>query len=461
MPDNRPNIILINCDDLGYGDIGSYGSTVNRTPHLDRLAAEGLRCTDFCVASSLCSPSRAALFTGCYPQRVGLGGGEDHIVLMPGDRIGLGPDEISLATHLRRQGYATQAIGKWHLGDQAPFLPTAHGFDSYFGLPFSNDMGLGSPQGRRLRSDGFPVGPLPLLRDATVAEEEPDQAALTDRYHDEALRFVRANRERPFFLYLAHMYVHVPYSAPQRFLDQSRNGVYGAMVEHIDAGVGLLLAELHSLGLDQRTLIIFTSDNGGLPDPPASNAPLRGAKATLWEGGFRVPFLARWPGRIPAGAVCGELITAMDLLPSLGLLAGAPPPDDRVIDGRDIRPLLFAEPDARTPHEAFFYYLWNVLGAVRSGRWKLHLDERGNAGALYDLIDDVGETRDVSSGNPSVVARLLTLAERSREDIGDTGNVFQRRRRRGRGCRPVGRVAQSVPLTSLASDHPLLIAAYD
>ena len=452
-----PNIILINCDDLGYGDIGPYGSTVNRTPHLDRMAEEGMVFTDFYMASSVCSPSRAALMTGCYPQRVGLGVGEHHVVLMPGDAVGLHADEITIASHLKTAGYATLAVGKWHLGDQSPFLPTAHGFDHYFGIPFSNDMGVGSEAGRRLRDRGHRIHALPLMSDEAVCEIEPDQGDLTDRYSQLALEFVRAHRDRPFFLYFAHMYVHNPLHAPQEYTDRSGNGVYGAEIEHLDTCLGDLLDELKRLGLEENTLVVFTSDNGAAPQPHRSNAPLRGHKGTTFEGGHRVPCIMRWPGTIPAGAVCSELTTAMDLLPTFGRLAGLEPPADRVIDGHDIGPLMRGESGVASPYEAFYYYFRDRLEAVRAGDWKLHFGFDQKPGALYNLRDDIGETTDRRDERPDLVDGLATLAERCRTDLGDASFECYR----GRGCRPVGRVANPRPLTSVSPDHPAIVASYD
>ncbi|MEW6753753.1 MAG: sulfatase [Candidatus Latescibacterota bacterium] len=446
-PAPRPNIILIFCDDLGYGDIGCYGSPVNRTPRLDRMAAEGVRFTAFYVGAPLCTPSRAALMTGCYPRRVGLDYGYRDPTLFPGDPLGLNPDEITLARLLRDQGYATHMVGKWHLGDQPAFLPTSHGFDHYLGLPYSNDMLPDHPMNHVHQ---FP--PLPLLRDEKVVDTDPNQASLTDNYLREAVRFIRDHRDGPFFLYFAPMYVHVPIYAPFRYLVESRNGPYGAAVAHIDHVAGVLLDTLAELGIDGNTLLIFTSDNGSSGHGGGSNAPLRGAKGDTWEGGMREPFLARWPGHIPAGSTCSELATAMDLLPTLVPLAGGVPPADRTIDGRNILPLLRAEPGAHSPHEAFFYYRRNTLNAVRSGRWKLHL----HTGQLVDLQTDIGERQDCGAAHPEVVARLQAYAEACRADLGDESRGME-----GVNCRPVGRVTDPRPLTSLDWRHPYMVAAYD
>lgn len=459
----RPNIILIFADDLGYGDLGCYGSQRNRTPNLDRLAAEGMRFTDFYVAAPVCSPSRAALMTGCYPRRVGLEGGDDFIVLLPGDSIGLHPDETTIPSLLKSAGYCTKMIGKWHLGDQPEFLPTRHGFDSYFGLPYSNDM---APDlGRTLGAGRRPMPPLPLLHDEDVVERDPNQAWLTDRYTAEAIRFIEANAEEeaPFFLYLAHMYVHKPIYAPQQYLRESNNGVYGAAVEHMDAAAGALLDTLKRLNIDEDTLVIFTSDNGSGDRAEGSNQPLRGFKGQTWEGGMREPCIMRWPNGIRAGSICSELVTAMDLLPTFAQLAGKERPTDRVIDGQDISPLLLGHPDAHRPYEAFFYYgptatsgeqpkEVGTLHAVRSGKWKLHLlrDE------LYDLDADIGEQNNIIAEHPAVVSRLRALADDCRHDLGDSHTGVE-----GSYCRPAGHVENPQALTSLNEMDPYIRALYD
>ena len=445
-PLDRPNIILINCDDLGYGDLGCYGSPVNRTPAVDRLAREGMLFTDFYMAAPVCSPSRAAMLTGCYPRRIGMDvyGPEKKIVLFPGDAEGLHPDEVTVGSILRRQGYATMLVGKWHVGDQRPSLPTRRGFDEFFGLPYSNDMGM------MIQWPKYP--PLPLMRNDEIVQAQPDQAGLTERYVERSIRFIRDHRDEPFFLYLAHMYVHVPLFVPEHFLVNSRNGPYGAAVECVDWAAAAILHELRQLGLEANTLVIFTSDNGSNARNGGSNAPLRGRKGTTWEGGLRVPCLMRWPGVVPAGARCGEPTTAMDFLPTLSRLAGAAAPTDRAIDGGDITPLIRGEGGARSPYEAFHYYRGDELQAVRSGRWKLHLQ----SGELYDLADDVGESADVAAAHADVVRELNRLADACRRDIGDalTGAAGDNRR-------PVGRVEHPETLTHYDPDHPYIVAMYD
>ncbi len=460
---NKPNVVLINCDDLGYGDLGCYGSTRNQTPALDRLAAEGLRFTSFYTASPVCSPARAALLTGCYPPRIGFGSFKGLSVLFPGMAVGLPPSEISLARVLSDAGYATQAIGKWHCGDQPEFLPTNHGFDHYLGLPYSNDMGR---QAGKPRSMPF-MPPLPLIVDGEVVEQQPDQASLTDRYVDKALEFIRGC-DQPFFLYLAHMYVHLPIYVQERFAEASTNGPYGAAVASIDWATDVIVRELDAQGIADNTIVIFTSDNGSLGDNPppwgsrenlgGSNDPLRGTKATTWEGGQRVPGIVRWPAQISPGRVSDEVVTAMDLYPTLAAACGAEVPTDRIIDGRDIRALWAGDgSDAPTIHEAFYYYWMNDLEAVRSGKWKLHFSKRGEVEhALFDLDADIGEQHNVVADHPDVVERLEALAERARETLGDA-----RTEREGAEVRPIGRVDDPQPLTTYDPDHPYTIAEYD
>jgi arylsulfatase A-like enzyme len=450
----KPNIILINCDDLGYGDLACYGSNVNKTPYLDRMAEEGVRCTDYHVMSPVCSASRAALLTGCYPQRVGI-----HGVLFPGDPIGLNLDEVTVADVLKGAGYRTKIVGKWHCGDQPEFLPTNHGFDEYYGLPYSNDMGIqGKPENHKDRV------PLPLMRNEDVIQEQPDQRGLTERYTEECVRFIRDNKEGPFFLYLAHMYVHVPLFVPGRFLAQSDNGGYGGAVECIDWVTGVIFDELKRQGLDEDTIVIFTSDNGSRArDEGGSNAPLRGGKFTTWEGGQRVPCIIRWPGKVPAGRVCDELVTSMDFLPSLAKLAGTTEPKDRTIDGKDITPLWLGQKGASSPHDTFWYYRLENLEAVRKGKWKLHF-AKGKAFSkadepmkeLYDLENDIGEENNLYDQHPEVVAELEKVAEQARQELGDLLTDET-----GTGRREVGVVENPEPLAKYDESHPYIVAAYD
>jgi arylsulfatase A len=436
--------VLVYADDLGYGDIGVYGAPRIRTPHIDRLATEGARFTSFYVAQAVCSASRAALLTGAYSNRVGILG-----ALFPTSTVGIADTETTLAEVLKARGYATALYGKWHLGHLPPFRPTRHGFDDYLGLPYSNDMWPGHPTMR------FP--PLPLYSRDAVLTLNPDQSQLTGEYARRAVAFVEANRDRPFFVYLAHNMPHVPLFASARFRGRSRQGLYGDVVEEIDDSVGQVLEALRRLGLERETLVMFASDNGpwlSYGDHAGSAGPLREGKGTAFEGGVRVPFVARWPGHVPPKTVVAEPAMTIDLLPTLARLAAAPLPPLK-IDGLDISPLLLGEPGARSPHEALLFYYGTELRAIRGGRYKLVLPHRsqtldgppGNGGkpgkykdeavplALYDLVADVGETTDVASAHPDVVARLQDAAERARDDLGDSLT-----NRTGRGVREPGRV---------------------
>jgi arylsulfatase A-like enzyme len=435
----KPNIVLIFTDDQGYGDAGCYGSPDIATPNLDRMAAEGIRFTDF-YAQPFCGPSRAALMTGSYPPRVSL-----MFNHSPKARTGIHRNEVTIAEILKGQGYRTMIIGKWHLGDAPEFLPTRQGFDRFFGLPYSNDMwpyhpltypeenehprltaarkraehtgyaGRGTPYPK---GGGFPD--LPLMSNEEVLEWNPDQTKLTRTYTEKALSFIAENKDVPFFLYLAHNMPHVPLFASEGFRGKSKRGLYGDVVEEIDWSVGAVLAKLKQLGLDEKTLVVFTSDNG--PWLPygidgGSAGPLRNGKGTHWEGGMRVPAIARWPGRIPPGRTTSAVAANLDLLPTFSRLAGGEAPRDRVIDGRDLWPLLSGEKGAKSPHEAFYYYAGARPGAaaplkaIRSGKWKLHLRNDGTGEALYDLETDIGERKDRLPEFPEVGLRLAAMAK--------------------------------------------------
>jgi arylsulfatase A-like enzyme len=394
-PTRPPNVIVLFVDDMGYADIGPFGNKTLRTPHLDRFAAEGMRFTSF-YATPVCSMSRTSLLTGCYSARVSMPG-----VLFPPNRIGLHPDEVTLAEVAKSRGFATMMIGKWHVGHLPEFLPTRQGFDHYFGLPYSNDMHKGRA--------GFP--PLPLYRDEQVIETEPDQSQLTKRYTEEAVKFLRARRDQPFFLYLPYTMIHTPLGASADFKGKSAQGLIGDTIEEIDWSVGQIMATLKELGLDERTLVIFTSDNG--PDRrPAP--PFSGNKGTNLEGGVREPCLMRWPGRIPTGTTCDRIAGNIDVLPTLAKVIGAEAPKDRVIDGRDLSPLL-ADPSAPPVRDTHLYVTAaQKLEAIRQGKWKLFLLEPAKrkgetsrqTGALYDLSTDLAELTDVSAKHPEVVATL-------------------------------------------------------
>lgn len=448
-----PNVVLIFCDDLGYGDLGVQGHPSIRTPHLDRLARQGVRFTDFYVAQAVCSASRAALLTGCYPNRVGISG-----ALGPDARIGLNPDETTLAEVLKERGYATLHLGKWHLGHLPPFRPTRHGFDHWFGIPYSNDMWPHHPEAA---PGSYP--PLPLFEDDTIVNANVgprDQDQLTMELTRRAVAFIEQHRDHPFFLYLAHPMPHVPLHVSDRQRRRSPAGLYGDVIEEIDASTGQILRALRRQNLEDHTLVIFTSDNGpwlSYGDHAGSSGPLREGKGTAWDGGVRVPFIARWPGRIPRGSVCREPAMTIDLLPTVAGLAGAPLPKQR-IDGRDILPLLTGVDGAKSPHEAlWFYYHQNELHAVRSGPWKLvlphayrtlgHPPARAVGGkpvryqqartelALYNLEADPGESNDLAATHPDIVERLQIEVEKARADLGDRLTD-----RPATGARPPGRM---------------------
>ena len=441
-----PNYVLIFCDDLGYGDLGCYGSTKNRTPRIDAMAKEGMRFTSFLSSSPVCTPSRASLLTGCYARRVGMH--EDftgHWVLIPRSRRGMHADEWTLPEMLKAKGYATACIGKWHLGDQPPHLPTAHGFDEYYGIPYSNDMA----SARR----GDP--PLPLVQDTKVIEAPANQATLTKRYTSEAIQFIERNKSKPFFLYLPHTFPHLPLFASKEFHGKSANGRYGDSVEEIDWSTGKILDALKQHGLDKNTLVIFTSDNGSNGRNGGSNAPLSGSKGGTMEGGMRVPMIARWPGRIPAGGTCNELSSTMDFLPTFAALSGGLLSANK-IDGHDITPLLAGTKGAASPYEVFYYYRRRQLQAVRWGDWKWHLplantfpnwttaDQkgRGRPGKLVNLKTDLAEKVDVTAANPKVMAKMRELVAQAEATLGNED-------RQGKEQRPA---------TTLKSAKPMVLA---
>ena len=442
-----PNIVVVLIDDLGYADIGPFGSTINRTPHLDRMASEGRRLTSF-YAAPVCSPSRAALMTGCYPKRAL---SIPH-VLFPGNDVGLHPDEVTVAEVLKDAGYATAIVGKWHLGDQPAFLPTRQGFDHYFGLPYSNDMGpaedgVKSDLGKPLPKGRGGQPPLPLMRGETVLKRvlPDDQQSLVEMYTKEAVEFIAANKERPFFLYLPHSAVHFPIYPGKKWAGRSPHGIYSDWVEEVDWSVGEVLDAVREHGLAERTLVLFVGDNGGTPR--GKNTPLRGFKGSTLEGGMRVPAIAWWPGKIPAGTQTDAIAGMFDVLPTVAKLAGAKMPDDRKIDGADLWPQLSGAKDAKPAHETFYYYRGLRLEAVRHGDWKLQIarPNRGNnanaepfAAKLYNLKDDIGEANDVAAKHPDIVAELRGLIDAMDQDLGADG--------RGPGCRPLGKVDDARPL---------------
>jgi arylsulfatase A len=442
-----PNFVVVYADDLGYADIGCFGAKEIKTPSIDRLAAEGAKLTSFYVAQAVCSASRTALLTGCYPNRVGILG-----ALGPKSPIGINAEEMTIAEVLKQRGYATAIYGKWHLGHHEKFLPTNHGFDDYFGLPYSNDMWPKHPEAA---PGTYPE--LPLIEGTKVVDKNPDQTQLTTWYAERAVKFIAANKDKPFFLYVPHAMPHVPLYVSDKHAGKSKAGIYGDVIEEIDWSVGQILAALKEHGIDENTLVIFASDNGpwlSYGNHAGSAGPLREGKGTAWEGGVRVPFAARWPGKIPAGTVSSEVAATIDVLPTFAKLAGAPLPK-RKIDGKDIWPLLAGAKDAKSPHEAYYFYWGRALHAVRAGKWKLHFphgyrsltgtpgkegkpngySQRRTELALYDLEADVGETKNVAAEHADVVAQLKALAEVARADLGD-----ERTKRQGTGVREAGKL---------------------
>ena len=454
-----PNFVVFLCDNLGYGDIEPFGSTVHRTPHLNRMAREGRKFTHFCVSASVCTPSRASLMTGCYAQRVGMHtNSRDGLVLRPISPYGLHPNEVTIAEVLKQRGYATTIIGKWHLGDQAPFLPTRQGFDSYFGIPYSDDMTREVGQGIGDRLGGSQWPPLPLMENERVVEAPADRDLLTKRYTERALEFIEGNRNRPFFLYLPQAMpgsTNAPF-ASRTFKGKSRNGPWGDSIEELDWSTGQILDKLVQLGIDKQTLVVWTSDNGApmKRDPEdlslGSNRPLHGRGYTTSEGAFRVPTIVWWPGKVPAGTTCDQFATTMDLLPTFSRLAGAVGTKIHQVDGHDIRPLIFDEPDAKSPYDIFYYYYADQLQAVRSGRWKLFVPlksfsnhphfRRGEQPRplLFDVVEDIGSTRNLADAHPDIVQRLTELAAKGREDLGD-------RSRPGTGQRLAAKIENPSP----------------
>jgi arylsulfatase A-like enzyme len=436
--EDKPNIIIIFTDDQGYGDLGCFGSTTIKTPHIDRMAKEGCRFTSFMVGSPVCSPSRAALLTGCYPKRVGLHKG----VLFADSTIGLNPSEHTLADQLKGQGYATACLGKWHLGHQKETLPKQNGFDEYYGIPYSNDMNhpddtkklegdklLWSKPDRLWQDQETAVTQwnTPMVEGDTIVEVPTDQRTVTRRYTDRAIDFVKKNQDKPFFLYLAHSMPHVPLYVPKDCYDPNPTNAYTCTIEHLDAETGRLLDTLCELGLDKNTLVIFTSDNGPwtyLGHHAGSAAPLRGCKGETWEGGMRVPCIMWAPGRIPADTTCDQLATTLDLLPTLAALTGGTLPKDRKIDGIDLSALL-ADPASKTPRNEFLYYASKGhLEGIRQGKWKLRKrpinrkkGEPKIEGApafnimLFDLSKDISEQHNLTDEHPDLVKTLIKRME--------------------------------------------------
>lgn len=455
-----PNFIVVFCDNLGYGDIEPFGSTLHRTPNLNRMAEEGRRFTHFNVTAGVCTPSRASLMTGCYAQRVGMHTNpRDGLVLRPVSPYGLNPEETTIAEVLKAQGYATAIVGKWHLGDQPEFLPTRQGFDWFFGVPYSDDM-----TERVWEKDGSHWPPLPLMENETVIEAPCDRNGLTKRYTERAMEWIAEHKDEPFFLYFPQAMpgsTSTPFSS-DAFRGKSKNGPWGDAIEELDWSMGVMLEQLRELGIAENTLVIWTSDNGAPINADrddlsrGSNRPLHGAGYTTAEGAFRVPTIVWQPGTVPAGTVCTELATTMDLLPTFARLSGGALPP-RAIDGHDITPLLHGEAGATSPYEAFYYYQESQLHAVRSGPWKLFLPveaggrhphfKKGEVPEplLFNVVEDISSEHNVASAHPDVVARLSALAEKAREELGDTGGAGSGQRAPGMMDDPKPRVIAATP----------------
>ncbi len=437
---NPPNVVIIFIDDMGYGDIGPFGAIKQKTPNLDRMAKEGMKLTSF-YAAPVCSVSRAQLLSGCYGPRVNV-----PAVYGPASSQGLNPLEMTIADHLKKIGYATMCIGKWHVGDQPEFLPTKQGFDYYFGIPYSNDMQ------RKSTESGLRV--TPLLRDDKVLEllTDDQQSRIVERYTEEAISFISNNNEKPFFLYLPHTAIHTPIYAGKAFQGKSNNGNVGDWIEEVDWSTGRILDTLRDLKLAENTLVIFTSDNGPwlIKEKDSGSAgPLRGGKGSTWEGGVRVPTLAWWPGKITPGSAVDAVAGTIDLLPTAVTIAGGKVPEQPIIDGRDISPLLLGK-SKDSPREAHYYFMGYDLQAVRQGSWKLAItpqnetmgrqakpDAQGPESRLYNLDQEIGEQTNVAAEHPEIVAKLTALAEKMKADLGKPNAP---------SSRPAGKVENPQPL---------------
>lgn len=449
-PESRPNIVIIFMDDMGYADIGPFGAKGYSTPHLDRLAQEGRILTDFYVAQAVCSASRASLLTGCYNVRIGIQGALNHQA-----RHGISAKEVTLAEIVQSKGYATCCIGKWHLGHHPKFLPTQHGFDEYFGLPYSNDMWRLHP------TAGKHYPPLPLLDGQRIVDPDvtaEDQNQLTRLYTERAVQFIEKNKDRPFFLYLAHTMVHVPLAVSEQFRGKSGRGLFADVMMEVDWSVGQIVAAIRKHGLEKKTFLLFTSDNGpwlSYGDHAGSAGPLREGKGTTFEGGVRVPTIFWWPDVIPASSRCRTPAMTIDILPTVAFLVGADLPP-HPIDGKNIWSLLVGPENASSPQEAYYFYWGEHLQAVRMGRWKLHFPhdyrtlagQPGGAGgqpapykiahielALFDLETDPGEQVNLADKHPDIVAKIQALADKMRSELGDSVA-----KQKGVGRRPPGQL---------------------
>jgi arylsulfatase A len=436
-----PNIVVIFMDDMGYADVGCFGAQGYETPNIDRLAAQGRKFTNFHVAQPVCSASRCALLTGCYPNRVGI-----HGALGPSAKYGINPAEMTIAELVKQQGYATAAVGKWHLGSLPQFLPTKHGFDEYYGIPYSNDMWPYHPQAKK---GAYPK--LPMVENARIIDDEitpEDQTRLTTDYTTRGLQFIEKNKDQPFFLYLAHSMAHVPLFVSERFKGKSGKGLFADVMMEVDWSVGQIMDTLKKHDLEDNTWVIFTSDNGpwlSYGDHAGSAGPLREGKGTCWEGGTRVTSIMKWPAKIPAGSTTDSMMMTIDVLPTIAHVIDAKLPD-HPIDGMNCWPIVTGEPGAKNPHNFYaYYYEQNQLQAITSGdgRWKLQLPHgyrslpsgqpqaTGGIPALYkqvkieqpelyDLYTDLSESKNLASQFPDQVAKLQQHAESIRAELGDS-----------------------------------------
>ena len=439
-----PNIIIILMDDMGYGDLSVYGALDYRTPNIDKMASEGIRFTNFLAAQAVCSASRSALMTGCYPNRIGISG-----ALFPDAKVGINADEMTIAELLKQKNYATAIYGKWHLGDNKKFLPLQHGFDEYFGIPYSNDMwpfGFDGKPAKPEQANKYKMPPLPLIEGNDKVDEIKsldEQGLLTQKYTARAVNFIKKNKNKPFFLYVPHTMPHIPINASPDFKGKSKQGLYGDVMMEIDWSIGEILKALKDNGLDKNTLVIFTSDNGpwlNFGNHAGSSGGLREGKMESFEGGLRVPCIMRWKGSMPAGMVCNQLTSTIDILPTIAALCDVKLPKNR-IDGVNMLPILRGDMDNQPRKYFYYYYRKNDLQAVRRDNWKLVLPHNGRSYighlpgddglsgsssdniphplALYDLRRDPAEAYDVQKKYPEILAELMKVAETAREDLGD------------------------------------------
>ncbi len=422
----KPNIVVIFCDDLGYGDLGVFGHPTIRTPYLDRMAEQGQKWTNFYVAASVCTPSRAAIMTGRYPIRSGMCSNKRR-VLFPDSAGGLPQSEITFAEVMKKQGYKTACVGKWHLGHLEPYLPTNHGFDSYFGIPYSNDMDATEGGRKKFQDPKIEYFNVPLMRDEEIIERPADQNTITKRYTEESIKIIKENKDQPFFLYLAHSLPHVPLFASKKFKDTSLRGLYGDVIEEIDWGVGQILKTLEDEGIAENTLVVFTSDNGPwltFNEQGGSAGLLREGKGCTFEGGMREPTIFWWPGKIEPGVVT-DMGSTMDLLPTACLLAGGEVPDDREIDGVDLRPVLFGE--GESPRDSLIYYRGQEIYAARKGQFKAHFitkpaygggeTEHHDPPLLYHLGHDPSEQYNIADKHPEVIEEIRKMVEEHKKTV--------------------------------------------